>query len=229
MDSRAPHSSAMSASWSVAELLAIASPCWAASRRPRISAASPGRRRAAAISVFFVAHPAEDSGWLAWPSVLGSMYWFLRQREAFFPKLQGALHVGAFWLAAVLALWQVTRDDTPDGTGLLAPVLGAVAAGLLLSRVGRLLAGPFVRRTALGAGVAGWLARRTGQVSRLGQLLDPLADRLYIFATVLALVARDGLPLWWALALISRPRRIGERGVRARMPHLRGRRDRQNP
>lgn len=50
----------------------------------------------------------------------------------------------------------------------------------------------------------GKIARRFGQSSRLGQLLDPAADRLYILATLLALVARDGLPLWWALALIGR-------------------------
>jgi cardiolipin synthase len=50
----------------------------------------------------------------------------------------------------------------------------------------------------------GKIARRYGQFSRLGELLDPAADRLYILATLLALVARDGLPLWWALALISR-------------------------
>jgi CDP-diacylglycerol--glycerol-3-phosphate 3-phosphatidyltransferase len=50
----------------------------------------------------------------------------------------------------------------------------------------------------------GKIARKYGQFSRLGQLLDPAADRLYILATLLALVARDGLPLWWALALIGR-------------------------
>jgi cardiolipin synthase len=50
----------------------------------------------------------------------------------------------------------------------------------------------------------GKIARSYGQFSRLGQLLDPLADRAYILATLLALVARDGLALWWALALISR-------------------------
>ncbi|MDP9432955.1 MAG: CDP-alcohol phosphatidyltransferase family protein [Actinomycetota bacterium] len=50
----------------------------------------------------------------------------------------------------------------------------------------------------------GKIARRYGQFSRLGQLLDPAADRLYILATLIALVARDGLPLWWALALIGR-------------------------
>ena len=50
----------------------------------------------------------------------------------------------------------------------------------------------------------GKIARRYGQFSRLGQLLDPAADRLYILATLIALVVRDGLPLWWALALIGR-------------------------
>ncbi len=50
----------------------------------------------------------------------------------------------------------------------------------------------------------GYLARRYDSFTRLGELLDPLADRLYIFATLLALVARDGLPIWWALALIGR-------------------------
>jgi len=50
----------------------------------------------------------------------------------------------------------------------------------------------------------GYLARRLDSFTRLGALLDPLADRLYILATLLALVARDGLPIWWALALIGR-------------------------
>jgi len=55
----------------------------------------------------------------------------------------------------------------------------------------------------------GKIARRYGQFSRLGELLDPLADRLYILATLLALVARDGLPLWWALGLIGRDVLLG--------------------
>ena len=50
----------------------------------------------------------------------------------------------------------------------------------------------------------GKIARRFNQYSRLGQLLDPAADRLYIAATLLALVVRDGLPLWWALVLVGR-------------------------
>ncbi len=50
----------------------------------------------------------------------------------------------------------------------------------------------------------GRLARAWGQTTRLGQLLDPLADRLYIVATVTALAIRDVLPLWLAVALAAR-------------------------
>ena len=50
----------------------------------------------------------------------------------------------------------------------------------------------------------GKIARRFNQFSRLGQLLDPAADRLYIVSTLVALVARDGLPLWWAVVLVGR-------------------------
>lgn len=49
--------------------------------------------------------------------------------------------------------------------------------------------------------VDGWLARRTGQVSRLGQLLDPFADRLLIASVAIALLARGVLP-WAAVALL---------------------------
>jgi cardiolipin synthase len=52
--------------------------------------------------------------------------------------------------------------------------------------------------------VDGFLARRLGQVSRLGELLDPLADRLYIFATLIAVTVRDVLPWWFTIALVAR-------------------------
>ena len=50
----------------------------------------------------------------------------------------------------------------------------------------------------------GALARAWGQVSRVGQLLDPLADRLYVFATVLTFAIRGIIPWWLAVALIVR-------------------------
>jgi cardiolipin synthase (CMP-forming) len=57
--------------------------------------------------------------------------------------------------------------------------------------------------------VDGFLARRLKQVSRLGELLDPLADRLYIVATVIALTIRDVVPFWFTLALLSRELLLG--------------------
>ncbi len=47
----------------------------------------------------------------------------------------------------------------------------------------------------------GWLARKFDQTSELGQLLDPVADRLYILAVVVGLAMRDIIPWWVALCL----------------------------
>ncbi|HEY0948554.1 CDP-alcohol phosphatidyltransferase family protein [Nocardioides sp.] len=47
----------------------------------------------------------------------------------------------------------------------------------------------------------GYLARRLGQTSTLGQILDPVADRLYILAVVVGLALRDVIPWWAALSL----------------------------
>jgi cardiolipin synthase len=49
--------------------------------------------------------------------------------------------------------------------------------------------------------VDGYVARRFNQVSRLGQLLDPAADRLFIFSTLIGLAWQQLLP-WWFVALI---------------------------
>jgi cardiolipin synthase len=52
--------------------------------------------------------------------------------------------------------------------------------------------------------VDGTIARRTGQVSQLGQILDPVADRLAIAAGLIALVVRDAFPLGAALLILVR-------------------------
>jgi cardiolipin synthase (CMP-forming) len=48
----------------------------------------------------------------------------------------------------------------------------------------------------------GKIARALNQQSRLGQLLDPAADRLYIVATVVALAIRGIIP-WWLVAVLG--------------------------
>jgi len=50
----------------------------------------------------------------------------------------------------------------------------------------------------------GRLARVLNQYSRLGELLDPAADRLFIFVTLVVLAVRDVVPLWLVLVIVGR-------------------------
>jgi cardiolipin synthase len=50
----------------------------------------------------------------------------------------------------------------------------------------------------------GYVARRTGQVTEVGKVLDPLADRLAIGAALVAVVLRDAFPLWAAALILVR-------------------------
>jgi len=61
--------------------------------------------------------------------------------------------------------------------------------------------------------VDGYIARHTGQVSNLGKILDPVADRLALAAALVALVARGAFPLWAALLVIGRDALILVAGV----------------
>ncbi|MFE5503228.1 CDP-alcohol phosphatidyltransferase family protein [Amycolatopsis japonica] len=55
----------------------------------------------------------------------------------------------------------------------------------------------------------GKLARWLNQMSRLGQLLDPAADRLYILATLIAFLIRDIIPWWLVVPLVVREAVLG--------------------
>jgi len=57
--------------------------------------------------------------------------------------------------------------------------------------------------------VDGYVARRMGQVSRLGELLDPFADRLYILATLIGFTLREIVPWWLTTALLLRELVLG--------------------
>jgi cardiolipin synthase len=92
--------------------------------------------------------------------------------------------LSALRLAGVpVFLWLVTgpRTTTAD----------AIAVGLLAA-----------------AGASDWLdgklARMLNQTSRLGQMLDPAADRLYILASLVGLAVRGIIPWWLFGALVVR-------------------------
>ncbi|HEY7046271.1 MAG TPA: CDP-alcohol phosphatidyltransferase family protein [Jatrophihabitantaceae bacterium] len=75
-----------------------------------------------------------------------------------------------------------------------------------------LLLGPHADVAALivlaASGLTDWadgvLARRLNQTSKLGALLDPLADRLYILATLIGLTLRHIIPWWLAAIIVGR-------------------------
>lgn len=50
----------------------------------------------------------------------------------------------------------------------------------------------------------GYLARKLNQVTRIGALLDPAADRLYIFATLIGLAITGAIPAWLPMVVIGR-------------------------
>lgn len=65
----------------------------------------------------------------------------------------------------------------------------------------------------IGAGLTDWLdgviARRFRQTSKLGRFLDPSADRLFIFVTVLGLAYQEIIPWWLVIAIAAREAAVG--------------------
>ncbi len=80
---------------------------------------------------------------------------------------------------------------------LLLPVFGT---GRLGSQV---IAGCFIV-AALTDILDGWLARRGQQVTHIGKLLDPLADKLLVSTALVILVAVGRIPIWavWMVVVI---------------------------
>ncbi len=110
----------------------------------------------------------------------------------------------------------VGRDDLPDRVWTVPNALSVL----------RLLGVPLFLWLLLGPEADGWavivlmvsgitdwadgkLARWLDQSSRLGALLDPAADRLYIVCTLVALALRDIAPLWMVALLLGRELVLG--------------------
>jgi CDP-diacylglycerol--glycerol-3-phosphate 3-phosphatidyltransferase len=91
----------------------------------------------------------------------------------------------------------------------LVPLLVVV---LLTKAEGRLILG--IREELVGAAIFGlasltdwldgYLARRRKQVTTLGALMDPLADKLLITAALLSLVQMDRAPAWMVMVILGR-------------------------
>ncbi len=76
---------------------------------------------------------------------------------------------------------------------------------LLTKFSGREIVGLLIFLTAVATDfLDGWLARRRGEITTLGTLLDPIADKLLISAAFISLVELQLAPAWMVVVVIGR-------------------------
>jgi len=106
----------------------------------------------------------------------------------------------------------MNRSDIPNIISILRIILVVPTVLLLLNeRYGQAL----ILFVVAGAsdGLDGYIAKRYNYVSRLGTILDPLADKLLLVCTFLALGWLGLIPAWLVLAVIARDALIVSGGV----------------
>ncbi len=81
------------------------------------------------------------------------------------------------------------------------------------SRVHALIAAGIFTAAALTDWLDGVLARRRNQVTTLGTLLDPIADKLLVAAALVSLLTIDKIPAWTVVVIIGRE--LAVTGLRA--------------
>jgi CDP-diacylglycerol---glycerol-3-phosphate 3-phosphatidyltransferase len=103
-------------------------------------------------------------------------------------NLPNALTLARIFLVPLLVVVLVTKFEGRLILGIRMELVGAAIFGL----------------ASLTDWLDGYLARRRKQVTTLGQLLDPLADKLLITAALLSLVQMDLAPAWMVLVILGR-------------------------
>lgn len=96
--------------------------------------------------------------------------------------------------------------NIPNKLTILRIILVPIFVVLMLTRIpygGSLAAAIFVI-AALTDSLDGYLARKWKQTTKLGAILDPLADKLLITAALISLVELGRIPGWIAIVIIGR-------------------------
>lgn len=91
----------------------------------------------------------------------------------------------------------------PNLLTIMRLLLVPVVAYLLLHRQFA-AAGVVFAVAALTDALDGWLARRLNQITRLGQVLDPLADKALVNSAMMTSAVLGLLPMWFALLVLVR-------------------------
>jgi CDP-diacylglycerol---glycerol-3-phosphate 3-phosphatidyltransferase len=103
-------------------------------------------------------------------------------------NLPNALTVTRIFLVPLLVVVLLTKFEGHALLGVPTPLLGAAIFGL----------------ASLTDWLDGYLARRRGQVTALGRMMDPLADKLLTSAAFISLVQLDLAPAWIVAVIIGR-------------------------
>ena len=80
---------------------------------------------------------------------------------------------------------------------------------LLVSQENRMVAAFLLGALGATDWVDGWVARRFNQISEVGKILDPTADRILLVVAIVAIVADGSIPTWFAVAVLVREVLIG--------------------
>lgn len=96
--------------------------------------------------------------------------------------------------------------NLPNALTLLRIFLVPVLVVLLLTRTehGLFLGAAVFGLAALTDYLDGYFARKRNQITRLGTLLDPIADKLLTAAAFISLVEMDAVPAWMAVIIVGR-------------------------
>jgi CDP-diacylglycerol---glycerol-3-phosphate 3-phosphatidyltransferase len=94
--------------------------------------------------------------------------------------------------------------NLPNGLTLVRIFLVPVLVAVLLTRYDMLLAAFIFLAASLTDLLDGYVARKTGQVTTLGVLLDPIADKLLISSAFISLVQLQFVPAWMVVIIIGR-------------------------
>jgi CDP-diacylglycerol--glycerol-3-phosphate 3-phosphatidyltransferase len=103
-------------------------------------------------------------------------------------NLPNALTVGRIFLVPLLVVVLLTKFEGRVIFGVRKEIVGAAIFGL----------------ASLTDVLDGYLARRRKQITTLGQLMDPLADKLLITAALVSLVAMELAPAWMVAVILGR-------------------------
>jgi cardiolipin synthase (CMP-forming) len=113
----------------------------------------------------------------------------------------------------------VTPADGPDGEDRILTVPNLITLGrlaclplylwLLLGLEDRVSAALLLGALGATDWVDGYIARHFHQVSNLGKVIDPVADRFLFFVGIAGIIAVDGAPLWFSVVVLAREVLVG--------------------